>query len=87
MSNVLFLTFYYAFLFPAGYFFASASLAVHYWTDKFCLLRNWAPAPMVGTNIAEMSRNYFFTFAVAVYALMSSYYFACFPYDNACGKL
>lgn len=38
MTNVIFLTFYYAIIFPAGFFFAAATLFVHYWTDKFCLL-------------------------------------------------
>ena len=85
MTNVLFLTFYYAFLFPAGFFLAAATLAVHYWTDKYCLLRNWAHAPKLGGAIADMSRVYFFSTAVAVYAVVSSYNLASFPYDNACG--
>jgi hypothetical protein len=86
MTNVLFVTFYYAFIFPAGYFFAAATLAVHYWVDKFCLLRIWGPAPMLGSQIADMSRSYFFSFAIAVLAVMSSYNYASFPYDNACCK-
>lgn len=85
MTNVLFLTFYYGFIFPAGFFFAAATLAIHYWVDKFCLLRVWAPAPMLGSEIADMSRVYFMSFAIAVYAVMSSFNYASFPYDNACG--
>jgi hypothetical protein len=84
MTNVLFLTFYYALLFPAGFFFAAATLAIHYFVDKYCLLRNWAPAPMLGSAIADMSRIYFFSSAIAIYAVVSSYNFASFPYDNAC---
>jgi len=84
MTNVLFLTFYYALLYPAGFFWAAATLAVHYWVDKFCLLRNWAQAPALGTKIADMSRLYFFTGSLLAYALMASYNFASFPYDNAC---
>jgi hypothetical protein len=87
MTNVCFLTFYYSMLFPASYFLASATLAVHYWVDKFCILRTWAPAPVIGNNVAEMSRTFFFSAAVMVYAIMSSYSFASFPYDNACGEL
>ena len=41
MTNVIFLTFYYAIIFPAGFFFAAATLFVHYWTDKFCLLASF----------------------------------------------
>jgi hypothetical protein len=85
MTNVLFLTFYYALLFPAGFFFAAATLAIHYLVDKYCLLRKWAPAPMLGSAIADMSRIYFFSSAIAVYAVVSSYNFASWPYDNACG--
>jgi hypothetical protein len=84
MTNVLFLTFFYALLFPAGFFWASGTLGVRYWVDKFCLLRNWAPAPSIGTPIADLSRIYFFPAAVVAYAIMSSYNFASFPYDNAC---
>jgi hypothetical protein len=84
MTNVLFLTFYYALLFPAGFFFAAATLAIHYLVDKYCLLRNWAPAPLVCGSIADMSRIYFFSSAIAIYAVVSSYNFASFPYDNAC---
>jgi hypothetical protein len=85
MTNVLFLTFYYALLFPIGFFFAAATLAIHYFVDKHCLLRKWAQAPMLGSSIADMSRIYFFSLAIAVYAVMSSYNFASWPYDNACG--
>lgn len=49
-TTVLFLTFYYAMLFPAGFFFGSATLCVHYWTDKFCLLRVWKQAPPIGSE-------------------------------------
>ncbi|KAI2489993.1 Calcium-activated chloride channel [Fragilaria crotonensis] len=84
MTNVLFLTFYYAMLFPAGFFWAAATLSVRYWVDKFCLLRSWSPAPALGTSIADLSRVFFFPGAVVAYAIMSSYNFASFPYDNAC---
>lgn len=84
MTSVLFMTFYYAMIYPAGFFWASGTLAVHYLVDRFCLLRTWAPAPSVKAHIAEISRLYFFTGAMVAYALMSSYNFASFPYDNAC---
>ena len=87
LTNVLFLTFYYGLLFPSGYFFAAVTLAVHYWTDKFCILRVWAKGPPIGNEIAKMSRTYFFSSALIVYALRQSYSFASFPYDNACGEL
>ena len=84
MTNVLFLTFYYAMIFPAGFFWASATLSVRYWVDKLCLLRTWSPAPALGSSIADLSREFFFPGAVVAYAIMSSYNFASFPYDNAC---
>jgi hypothetical protein len=86
LTSVLFLTFYYAVLFPAGYFLAALTLTVHYWVDKFCLLRVWQPAPAVGNEIARFSRTYFISIAVAIYAVMSSFSFASFPYDNSCSK-
>ena len=80
------MTFYYAMLFPIGFFLASCTLTIHYWTDKFCLLRVWAPAPRIGTRVAEMSRTYFLAAALLVYAFLNSYSYASFPFDNACRK-
>mmetsp|Transcript_25625 Transcript_25625/g.35923 ORF Transcript_25625/g.35923 Transcript_25625/m.35923 type:complete len:236 (+) Transcript_25625:85-792(+) len=39
---------------------------------------------MVGNKIAEFARNYFFTAAVIVFSIMTSFHFAGFPFDNAC---
>jgi hypothetical protein len=86
MTKVLFMTFYYSMIFPAAYFLAGATLAVHYWVDKFCLLRVWAPAPELGGSIGKVSRNYFFKFAILFYVMKSAYNYASFPFDNACGK-
>jgi len=84
MTNMLFLTFYYATLLPAGFFLAAIALLVHYWTDKYCLLRLWATAPPIGSEIGYITRTYFFTIALVVYAMVSAYNYASFPYDNAC---
>ena len=83
-TKVLFMTLYYAFLFPPGFLFAGITLIVHYWVDKFSLMRKWARAPLLDNGIAKMSRRWFFTTALAVGALMSSYDYASFPFDNAC---
>lgn len=37
MTKVVFLTLFYADIFPAGFFFAAVTLFIHYWTDKFRL--------------------------------------------------
>ena len=83
---MLFMTFYYAFIFPPGFLFAGITLAVTYWVDKFSLMRKWARAPMLDNDIAQMSRRFFFTISLAVFAIMSSYNYAAFPFDNACGE-
>lgn len=46
----------------------------------------WGRSPELGTEIAEYSRNYFFSLALAAYALMLSYGYAGWPFDNACGE-
>ena len=84
MTNVLLLVFYYGAIFPVGFFWASATLAIIYWVDKFCLLRVWAPLPALGTAIARQYRFTFVPLVLIAYALISSYNFASFPYDNAC---
>lgn len=83
MGNIFFLTCFYSIIFPFGFFYASAVFVVQYWTDKFCLLRNWTTTPRVGTQTTEFSRI-FFGITLMIYALMSSYYISSIPYDNAC---
>lgn len=83
MTNLIFLTFFYSALFPIGFFLSSLALIIHYWTDKFCLLRNWARVPKLGPDIADCS-GYFLMGSVGFFAVLSSYSFSGFPYDNAC---
>lgn len=80
------MAFYYSLLFPAVYFLAAATLAVHYWVDKFCLLRLWAQAPKLGFQIGKISRDYFWRMAIIVFAMKSSYNYASFPFDDACNQ-
>eukprot|EP00978_Attheya_sp_CCMP212_P000391 scaffold788_cov56-Attheya_sp.AAC.4 len=46
--------------------------------------RTWAPAPFIGTQISELSRNIFFPITILVYAVVGTYMFGSFPFDNAC---
>lgn len=83
MTSMLFLTFYYGTIFPAGFFFAAGTLVVHYWTDKFCLLRIWAQAPRLGSEISRFCRLYIVVTLIC-FAVISSYYVASVPFDNTC---
>jgi hypothetical protein len=87
MTKILFLCFFYSAIFPAGFFMAAVTLSIQYCTDKFALLRTWGPEPDLGGEVADFSRNYFFTAALVVFALMQSYNFAGWPFDNACETL
>lgn len=49
-------------------------------------MRSWKRAPALGTTISRFSRRYFFTIAIAVMAIISSYYWSGFPYDNLCAN-
>jgi len=83
-TKVLFLCFFYSALFPATFFFCGVILFVQYYVDKYCLLRIWAPAPLIGTQLAVFSRRYFFSGALLTFSLVSAYAWAQFPYDNLC---
>jgi len=85
LTKILFLTFFYAVIFPTGFFYAFATLALTYWVDKYSLLRQWGPAPKVGSQISEISRDYFFNAALLAFAIFGAYQWAGFPYDDACG--
>ena len=86
MTKTLFLTFCYCATYPGVFFLCAATLIINYHVDKFYLLRTWTPAPMLGAHIANFSRIYFMTTAIAALAIVSLYLFAGFPFDNLCAE-
>ena len=50
------------------------------------LQRTWKRVPPLGNRISGFSRKYFFSSAVVGLAVISSYYWAGFPYDNLCNN-
>ncbi|KAL7539204.1 hypothetical protein ACHAXR_009091 [Thalassiosira sp. AJA248-18] len=86
MTKTLFLTFYYCAIYPSVFFLCALTLFVNFYVDKFSLLRTWKPAPMLGPYIAKFSRLYFMTTAIAALAVVSSYLFSGFPFDNLCAE-
>ena len=81
---MLFVVFFYSALFPAGFFFGALILTIQFFVDKFSLMRLWGFHPLVGPQLAVFSRRYFFSAALVTLALVSSYIWAQFPYDNVC---
>jgi hypothetical protein len=84
MVKTLFLTFYYCAIYPSIFFICAVTLFVNFYVDKFSIMRTWKPVPMLGASIARFSQIYFMTTSVAAFALVSSYMFSGFPYDNLC---
>lgn len=84
MTKIMFLAFWYSSIFPAGMLLAAMALSVNYYTDRFSLMRSWQRAPRVGTEISNISLNYFFSTALFFLAVMSSFYWSAFPFDNLC---
>jgi hypothetical protein len=74
-------------MFPAVFILGFAILVVQYYTDRFCMVRVWRMAPAIGPNLAKISRRYFFSAALVVFACSSAYAWAQFPYDNLCEKI
>jgi len=83
VTKLLFLTCFYATLYPAAWFFSAAILFVYYWVDKFCVLRMWRQGPKINGMISIYS-VYFFLMCVITYAVMGTYNMAMFPFDNTC---
>lgn len=84
MTKIMFLAFWYSSIFPGGLLFAAIALTVNYYTDRFSLMRSWQRAPSVGKEIAVFSRHYFLSSACVILAMMSSFYWSAFPFDNLC---
>jgi hypothetical protein len=80
----LFLALWYCAIYPGALLMCSFALFINYFTDRFSLMRTWKRAPQLGTKISEFSRRYFFSLAIVAMAVLSSYYWAGFPFDNLC---
>lgn len=47
-------------------------------------MRIWGWAPLFGSELAVFSRRFFFNGALIAFAVVSSFVWAQFPYDNVC---
>ena len=47
-------------------------------------MRTWKRAPQLGNSISRTSRRVFFPLAIVVQAVLSSFYWSGFPYDDIC---
>jgi len=84
MTKTVFLCLFYSVIFPASFFFGAVALFAVYYTDKFLLLRSWAPLPALGNDIAKLSRFVFFPLTLVTLAIMSEFYWSAYPFDNVC---
>jgi hypothetical protein len=83
-TKLLFLCVWYCSIFPGSFFLCSFALFIKYFVDRFSLMRTWKRPPQLGTSISKFSRRYFFSLAVVAMAIMSSFYWSGFPFDNLC---
>jgi len=56
---------------------------MYYWRDKFLIMRSWQPAPGLGSEMAQMTKVYFYI-CIIFLSVMSSYWLSGFPFDNLC---
>ncbi|KAL3909538.1 MAG: hypothetical protein SGARI_002553, partial [Bacillariaceae sp.] len=84
LTKILFVVFFYSSLFPFVFVYGFIILTIQYFVDRFSLFRLWGWNPSLGSELANFSRKYMILGCLAVYALMSSFVYAQFPYDNVC---
>lgn len=84
MTKTLFLALWYSTVYPGALLMCSFALFINYFMDRFALMRTWKRPPKLGSKISEFSRRYFFLVAILAMAVLASYYWAGFPYDNLC---
>lgn len=82
--QILFLCLWYCSIFPGSFFLCSFALIVKYFVDRFSLMRTWKRPPQLGTKVSKFSRRYFFSIACVAMAVISSFYWSGFPFDNLC---
>jgi len=81
---MIFLTVFYAAIYPIGFLWAFIALIANYWVDKFSLLRIWRQGRTLGKQVSVLSSQYFFPLCNIAYALMAAYLYSGYPFDNAC---
>jgi hypothetical protein len=84
MTKILFLALWYCAVYPGALLMCSFALLINYFVDRIALMRTWKRAPKLGSKISEFGRRYFFSLAILAMAILSSYYWAGFPFDNLC---
>jgi hypothetical protein len=84
MTKILFLALWYCAIYPGALLMCASALFINYFVDRFALMRTWKRAPKLGAKISEFGRRYFFSIAILAMAVLSSYYWAGFPFDNLC---
>jgi hypothetical protein len=86
MTKILFLALWYCAIYPGALYLCSFALLIIYFVDRYSLMRTWKRPTQLGTQISEFSRRYFFSLAIVAMAILSSYYWASFPFDNLCSN-
>ena len=86
MTKVLFLTLWYCPIYPAALFLCSFALVVGFYVDRISLTRSWAPSPKISSEISRINRTFFIPAAVGVMAVISSYTWTQFAFDDLCRK-
>ncbi|KAG7353426.1 hypothetical protein IV203_002781 [Nitzschia inconspicua] len=84
LTKILFVVFYYSSLFPFVFVYGFIILFIQYFVDRFSLFRLWGWNPQLGAELASFSRKYMILGCLAAFAIMSSFIYAQFPYDNVC---
>jgi len=57
---------------------------LNYYIDRFSLMRSWRPPPKIDSTISQINRRYVLPLSVGAMAVVSSYCWAHFQFDNLC---
>jgi len=84
LTKILLLTVWFCSLYPLVLFFGAFAVLLLLITDKFCLMRSWAPSPRLGSTISKINRKYFFSATSIIVIVIASYAWTGFTFDNLC---
>lgn len=82
ISKILFISLFYALLYPAGLLISTAAFLFTFCVDRFLLLRRWQPVPMLGPQIAVRVRHQALL-AVCVHMWATTRFIYSWPMDSA----
>jgi len=81
MTKTLFVSLFFAAIFPQGLFVTAFAFTVSFWVDKYCLFRLWKQPPAMDGALAVAAR-FQISLIFLIHCIITQHFFMGWPFDN-----